>query len=141
MWAMIRFSKSDYLPVNEVDSENEGEEEELLDASGPVSELVDKGVEAIEKVKAVIAYASLSGPPASYVNPPEAREDEQGARPKSSPPKVDAGWQQVSVEQPVQYRTVPVTPAAGARRRSLCNIRRWRIRRYTMGCSLVNTRQ
>ena len=115
MWAMIRFSKSDSLPVNEVNSENEGEEEELLDASGPVSEPVDKGVEAIERMKAVIANASLSGPPASYVNPPEAREDEQGARPKSSPPKVDAGWQQVSAEQPVQYRTVPVTPAAGAR--------------------------
>ncbi|KAH3781672.1 hypothetical protein DPMN_159573 [Dreissena polymorpha] len=89
MWGMIRFSKSDSLSVNVVDSENEGEEEELLD---------DKGVEAIERMEAVIANASLSGPPASYVNPPDAREDEQGARPKSLPPKVDARWQQVSVE-------------------------------------------
>ncbi|KAH3855861.1 hypothetical protein DPMN_098431 [Dreissena polymorpha] len=65
-------------------------------------------------MKAVIENASLSGPPASYVNPPDAWEDEQGARPKSSPPKVDARWQQLSVEQPVQHRVVPVTSAARA---------------------------
>ncbi|KAH3707175.1 hypothetical protein DPMN_066572 [Dreissena polymorpha] len=112
MRGMLRFNKSDYLAVNVVDSENEEEEEEYLDASRPLSEPVDKGMEPIERMKAVIANASLSGPHASYVNPPDAREDEQGARPKSSPPKVDARWQQVSVEQPVQYRAVPVTSAA-----------------------------
>ncbi|KAH3710298.1 hypothetical protein DPMN_069773 [Dreissena polymorpha] len=92
---MIRFSKSEYGTINEMESVNEGEDEgEGLEAAGGPVIVPDTnlGLGVIERVTAAIDSASLSGPPVLYIKSSDAKVGEQGARSKV----IQVRWNQES---------------------------------------------
>ncbi|KAH3819631.1 hypothetical protein DPMN_121370 [Dreissena polymorpha] len=113
MWNMIRFSKSESGTVHELEIVNAGEDEgEGLEAASELVVVPDTnlGLGVIERVTAAIDSASLSGPPASYINSSDAKKGDQGARSKVIQERTEVGFNQRSVEQSVQYLTVTPSP-------------------------------